>query len=133
MAALILRQIHPWKSYFDIRANCIEVIKPAPKMFCRQLAESFCKTCTNQPEYFNLNLEQQPSLIKFCRNLAIKGTKLIKRSKLYFTIDVTFSSYSRNIQSPTYNIMCKYSLIKYSSWSFKYLEEMDNEDGAEER
>uniref|UniRef100_M4C252 PH domain-containing protein n=1 Tax=Hyaloperonospora arabidopsidis (strain Emoy2) TaxID=559515 RepID=M4C252_HYAAE len=24
-----------WKIYFDIKANCIEVMTPAPKMFCQ--------------------------------------------------------------------------------------------------
>ena len=23
----------PWKSYFNIKANCIEVVTPVPKMF----------------------------------------------------------------------------------------------------
>ena len=92
----------------------------------------FAKLAHIQPEYSNLNLEQQANLIEFCRNFAIKGIKLVKRSKPDSTIVVTFPSYSGNSQSPTYNLFCKYSLIKYSSWSFEDLKEMDNED-AEDR
>ena len=54
-----------------------------------------------QPEYSNLNLEQQANLIEFCRNFAIKSTKLVKHRKLDSTIVVTFPSYSGNSQSTT--------------------------------
>ena len=56
------------------------------------------KRAQNQPEYSNLNLEQQPNLIEFCRNFAIKGTKLINRSILDRTIVVTFPSYTGDSQ-----------------------------------
>ena len=58
---------------------------------------------------------------------------MVKRSKPDSTIVVTFPSYSGKSQSPTYNLFCKYSLIKYSSWCYEDLEEMDNEDDVEDR
>ena len=57
----------------------------------------------------------------------------MKRSKPESTVVVTFPNYSGCSKSPTYNLFCKYSLIKYSSWSIDDLEDMENEENAVER
>ena len=57
-----------------------------------KLLTLFAKLAQIQLEYSNLNLEQQPNLIELCRNFAIKGTKLVKRSKLDSTIVFIFPS-----------------------------------------